>query len=65
MKCEGCNNELDSRYTKDVKTGYCYECRRKAFGFNIPPKKPYHTEMKDRKTCNVVGASAADFNTNT
>lgn len=64
MKCEGCDNILIIGGRLDVKTGYCYECRETAYGFNRIGIRPRHTEQKDRHTCNMIGASAAEFETN-
>ena len=65
-ECEGCGGDLrGAEKSLDQKTGFCMECRNRAFGrvgSTMHGGRPRHTEMKDRKTCNVVGASAAEFN---
>ena len=57
--CPGCGESLQT--TKDLKFGYCQACRDIACGGLAPLAKP--REKKDRKTCNLTGASGAEFNT--
>lgn len=49
-KCYVCGCQLEgTAKSKDMKTGVCYECRRKALGFEIDERRyPRHNEMKDR-----------------
>ena len=50
-KCEGCGQPIsNSPHSIEGRTGYCWECREKAFGFDERDTwpDPRHTEMKDR-----------------
>ena len=65
VKCDGCKEHSVWGDPLMEKTGYCSACRDRAFGFDSPHSCAFHTGMKDRKTNNMVGASAAEFNTGT
>ena len=63
MKCEGCDNLLETN--ADYKYGFCYPCRRRAFGFAhvLIRERPSHTEEKDRPTLpvDVVSGPKRDY----
>ena len=61
MYCKGCTDWIDGK--EDLKYGFCGACREKAFGLDKKSRTIYRkgAEMIGRKTCNMTGASAAEF----